>query len=116
MRVKSQGYVQPSVQTFMKRSRSRTLPLFALVVAVSLPASMRAANGKSEVQEIGNRKVAHRSIVSQEKEVAIGKQFAAEIDRSAKLIKGPVITEHVKRVAQSPGLDLAKQQAGAAAQ
>jgi len=49
MRVKSRGYVQASVQTFMKRSRSRALPLFALVVAVSLPASMRATNSKSDV-------------------------------------------------------------------
>jgi len=53
------------------------------------------------VNEIGNRKVAHRSIVSQEREIATGKQFAAEIHRSAKLISDPVITEYVNRVAQN---------------
>ncbi len=85
----------------MKRSRSRTLPLIVVIVAVGLPASIRGASSKSDVDEIGNRKVAHRSIVSQEKEIATGKQFAAEIDRSAKLIKDPVITEYVNRVAQN---------------
>jgi beta-barrel assembly-enhancing protease len=85
----------------MKRSRSLTLPLIALTLAASLPASISRASNKSDVDEIGNRKVAHRSIVSQEKEVAIGKQFAEEIDRSAKLITDPVITEYVNRVAQN---------------
>jgi beta-barrel assembly-enhancing protease len=85
----------------MKRSLSRTLPLIALVVAAALPASVRGENSKSDVDEIGNRKVAHRSIVSQEKEIAVGKQFASEIDRSAKLIEDPVINEYVNRVAQN---------------
>ncbi|HXX22345.1 MAG TPA: M48 family metallopeptidase, partial [Terriglobia bacterium] len=33
--------------------------------------------------------------------MAIGKQYATEIDRTAKLIKDPVVTEYVNRVAQN---------------
>ena len=83
----------------MKTARSRVLLLAMLLVRVVVPA--RGAGDKSDVNEIGNRKVAHRSLVSQEKEIATGKQFAAEIDRSAKLINDPVITEYVNRVAQN---------------
>jgi beta-barrel assembly-enhancing protease len=85
----------------MVRSRSRALPLIVIILALSLPASIRGKSTKSDVDEIGQRKVAHRSIVSQEKEIATGKQFATEIDRSAKLINDPVITEYVNRVAQN---------------
>jgi predicted Zn-dependent protease len=46
-------------------------------------------------------KVADRGIISQEKEIATGKQFAMEIDRCAKFINDPVITEYVNRVAQN---------------
>src|SRR5919198_3586160 len=63
--------------------------------------SVRAADSKSDVNEIGNRKVAHRSLISQEKEIAIGKQYATEIDRTAKFITDPVINEYVNRVAQN---------------
>ncbi len=83
----------------MKKSGSKVLLLITLLVGLGL--SVKAAGTKSDVNEIGNRKVAHRSIISQEKEIAIGKQFATEVDRSAKIIKDPVITEYVNRVAQN---------------
>src|SRR5205085_3312362 len=38
---------------------------------------------------------------SMEKEVAIGRQLAAEVDRQAKFIDDPVITEYVNRVGQN---------------
>ncbi len=60
-----------------------------------------SADKKDDVNEIGNRKVAHRSIISQEKEIAIGKQYSTEIDRSAKILTDPVINEYVNRVAQN---------------
>jgi len=73
--------------------------LVGLSLLVTLP--LRADDKKSDVNDIGNRKVAHRSIISQEKEVAIGKQYADQIDKQAKLIKDPVILEYVNRVAQN---------------
>ena len=41
------------------------------------------------------------SIISQEKEIAIGKQYADQIDKQAKILKDPVINEYVNRVAQN---------------
>lgn len=38
---------------------------------------------------------------STEKEVAVGRQFAAEVDREAKFIDDPIITEYVNRVGQN---------------
>lgn len=56
---------------------------------------------KNDVNEIGNRKVAHKSIISTEKEIAMGKQYATEIDHSAKIISDPVVNEYINRVAQN---------------
>jgi hypothetical protein len=41
------------------------------------------------------------TVVSQEKETAIGKQFAEEIDRFAKSIKDSVVIKYVNRVVQN---------------
>ena len=82
-------------------SKTRLLRLAVTAVLLSFTALALGAGKKDDVADIGNRKVAHRSIISQEKEVAIGKQYATEIDRSAKLLKDPVITEYVNRVAQN---------------
>ncbi|MGH9351206.1 MAG: M48 family metallopeptidase [Terriglobia bacterium] len=65
----------------------------------ALPVS--AENQKDNVNDIGNRKVAHWSIISEQKEIAIGKQYADQIDRQAKLIKDPVVTEYINRLAQN---------------
>src|SRR5579875_1912244 len=73
--------------------------LIALLFFTALP--LRAENKKDDVNDIGNRRVAHRSIISEEKEVAIGKQYADQIDHSAKLIKDPVVNEYVNRVGQN---------------
>jgi hypothetical protein len=54
---------------------------------------------------IGKRKINSGIIASMsgstEKEVAIGRQIAAEVDREAKFIDDPVITEYVNRVGQN---------------
>ncbi len=82
-----------------KQTVSKALVVLAVVAFAGLP--VQAADTKSDVNEIGNRKVAHRSIISQEKEIAVGRQYAAEIDRTAKLISDPVVNEYVNRVAQN---------------
>ena len=83
----------------VKRARYIVMLSAMLLVGVLVPA--KGARDKNDMNEIGNRKVAHRSIVSQEREIATGKRFSAEIDRSAKLVNDPVITEYVNRVAQN---------------
>ena len=60
-----------------------------------------AKNKMDDVYCIGQRNVAHHSIISQQKEIAIGQKYAEQIDHSAKLVKDPVITEYVNRVAQN---------------
>ena len=61
----------------------------------------KSKNKTDDVYCIGQRRVAHRSIVSQDKEIAIGKKYAEQINHSAKLVKDPVITEYVNRVEQN---------------
>jgi predicted Zn-dependent protease len=52
---------------------------------------------------IGKRDINKGSIqfYSIEKEVAIGRQLSAEVDRSSKIINDPIVTEYINRVAQN---------------
>jgi beta-barrel assembly-enhancing protease len=60
------------------------------------------AGTKQDVNAIGNRSVGHGlNFYSLEHEIALGKQLAQEVDRNAKFINDPVITEYVNRVAQN---------------
>jgi beta-barrel assembly-enhancing protease len=70
----------------------------AMVIAF---AALPLAAQKDDVDAIGSRKVAHRSIISEQKEIAIGKQFSQQVDRQSKLVTDPVVTEYVNRVAQN---------------
>jgi len=81
----------------MKKTPTGTL-LVAFVLAL---APLTFGGDKKDVDEIGSRKVAHKSIISQEKEIGIGKQYATQIDHSAKIISDPVVNEYVNRVAQN---------------
>jgi beta-barrel assembly-enhancing protease len=59
-------------------------------------------NSKEDVDAIGNRTVnCHLNFFSLEKEIALGKQLAQEVERSSKLIDDPVVTEYVNRVGQN---------------
>ena len=60
------------------------------------------SGSEADVDAIGNRKVGHGpDWYSLEHEIALGKQLAQEVDRSAKFIDDPVVTEYVNRVAQN---------------
>lgn len=57
---------------------------------------------ESDVNAIGNRKVGHGwDFYSTEKEIALGRQVAQEVDRTSKFITDPVVTEYVNKVAQN---------------
>ena len=59
-------------------------------------------NSKEDVEAIGNRNVGKGvNFYSLEKEIALGKQLAQEVERSSKLIDDPVVTEYVNRVGQN---------------
>jgi predicted Zn-dependent protease len=56
-----------------------------------------------DVDNIGNRNINKGSInfISLEKEIAMGRQMAAEIERQVKLLDDPTINEYVNRVGQN---------------
>lgn len=62
-----------------------------------------AEQKNSDVDNIGDRNINKRQInfMSLEKEIALGRQLAAEVEKSSKLITDPVITEYVNRVGQN---------------
>jgi predicted Zn-dependent protease len=70
-----------------------------LLIASSLFA---ADNKKKDPDEIGNRDVGKGvNFYSVEKEIALGKGLAQEVERQAKIIDDPVISEYVNRVGQN---------------
>jgi predicted Zn-dependent protease len=92
----------------MKKPPFTCWGLTVVLLCATIPAAAKNTettqndkNKMDNVYDIGNRRVAHRSIISQEKEIAIGKKYAEQIDHSAKLVKDPVVTEYVNRVAQN---------------
>lgn len=58
-------------------------------------------NSKEDVDAIGNRKIGGFNMHSIETDIAIGKQYAQEVERSSKLIEDPVVVEYVNRVGQN---------------
>jgi len=69
----------------------------------SAPAkTVHPKNSKEDVDAIGNRNVAKGiNFFSIEKEIALGKAMAQEVERSSKMIDDPVVTEYVNRVGQN---------------
>jgi predicted Zn-dependent protease len=61
-----------------------------------------AKDKKKDPDEIGNRDVGKGvNFYSLEKEIALGKQLAQEVEREAKIVDDPVIAEYVNRVGQN---------------
>jgi len=81
----------------------RSAMLMALVAALGLlPAGAFAKDKKKDPEEIGNRDVGKGvNFYSLEKEIALGKQLAQEVERQAKIIDDPIIAEYVNRVGQN---------------
>ena len=69
---------------------------------INSPDKVDPKNSKEDVEAVGNRKVGcHVNLYGLDKEIAIGKQYAQEVERSAKLVDDPVVTEYVNRVGQN---------------
>jgi predicted Zn-dependent protease len=75
----------------------------ALVVSVVAQATSKPLEDRDNPALIGKRDLNKGQIqfYSIEREVAFGRQMAAEFDRTAKLVNDPVILEYVNRVAQN---------------
>lgn len=79
---------------------ARLVPLVA--VAFLATAVALAKDKKKDPDEIGNRDVDKGvNIYSLEKEIALGKQLAQEVEQGAKIVTDPVISEYVNRVGQN---------------
>ena len=85
----------------MKRLLSASLS-FSLAWALIAPVSVFAEDPEKDPDQIGNRDVGKGvNFYSLEKEIALGKQLASEVERQAKIINDPVIAEYVNRVGQN---------------
>jgi predicted Zn-dependent protease len=73
-----------------------------LALTLASPFGLLAEDKKKDPDEIGNRDVDGKvNFYSLEKEIALGKQLATEIERQAKLVDDPIISEYVNRVGQN---------------
>jgi beta-barrel assembly-enhancing protease len=74
--------------------------LMLSVFAFSLP--LNAQSKKDDPSQIGNRDVGKGiNFYSLEKEMALGKQLAEEVQRQAKIVDDPLIAEYVNRLGQN---------------
>jgi predicted Zn-dependent protease len=87
----------------MPRLLSAGLSLL-VVLAITAPNAICGGgkDPKKDPDEIGNRNVGKGvNFYSLEKEIAIGKGLAQQVERQAKLINDPIIAEYVNRVGQN---------------
>ena len=81
-----------------------TVPLIGCVLAFAavLPVAAKDKNKKKDPDAIGDRNVSGKvNWYSLEKEIALGKQLAQEVERQSRVINDPVIAEYVNRVGQN---------------
>ena len=82
------------------RRMRQIVAMLAIGALAALP--LPADDKKNNPDEIGNRKVdGGVNWYSMEKEIAMGKQYAMEIERQAKIVDDPIIAEYVNRVGQN---------------
>jgi predicted Zn-dependent protease len=85
----------------LARRISARLVVFGMLSAAIVPFVV-ADDKKKDPDEIGNRDVGKGvNFYSIEKEIALGKQMAQEVERQARIVDDPVIAEYVNRVGQN---------------
>ena len=73
-----------------------------LPLGLLLPVSTHAKDPRKDPDEIGNRNVGKGvNFYSLEKEIALGKEMARDIEWQSKSINEPVITEYINRLVQN---------------
>ncbi|HTT60571.1 MAG TPA: M48 family metallopeptidase [Bryobacteraceae bacterium] len=83
-------------------TRFLAIPVAFLAVLTVLPNNSFGEDKKKDPDEIGNRDVGKGvNFYSLEREIALGKQLAQEVERQAKIIDDPVIAEYVNRIGQN---------------
>ena len=85
----------------MKPRLSSCLTLLVILAFIA-PYTAFATDPEKDPDQIGNRNVSGKvNFYSIEKEMALGKALAAEVEKQAKIITDPVIAEYVNRVGQN---------------
>src|SRR6202171_2362630 len=81
----------------------RSAVLVAFLAALNLiVGGAFAKDKKNDPEEIGNRDVGKGvNFYSLEKEIALGKNLAMQVERQAKIVDDPIIAEYVNRVGQN---------------
>jgi predicted Zn-dependent protease len=83
-------------------NRFSAVPVALLAAFTLLPNCSFADDKKNDPDEIGNRDVGKGvNFWSLEKEIALGKRLAQEVERQAKLVDDPIVAEYVNRVGQN---------------
>ncbi|HRJ20377.1 MAG TPA: M48 family metalloprotease, partial [Bryobacteraceae bacterium] len=88
---------------FMAKPLALVLTLaLALPVAFAEPQKKVKKGSKQDIEAIGERDVGKGyNWYSLEKEIALGKGLAQEIERQARIVDDPVIAEYINRVGQN---------------
>jgi len=85
-------------------SRTRVLLAASLILGLGTSAAFgqKPKKQKDDVEQIGSRKVGTCvNFYSIEKELALGKQLATEVQKQAKMVEDPLVTEYVNRLGQN---------------
>jgi predicted Zn-dependent protease len=88
----------------MKSRLIRYFVLFFAVTCLITPGFTANKQKNSNVDDIGNRNINKGNILptmSLEKEIALGRQLADQVERQSKLVTDPVINEYVNRIEQN---------------
>src|ERR1043165_8689317 len=89
-------------RSFLSFTVRRNAGLALLAIVATLVPTSFAEDKKKNPDEIGNRDVGKGiNFYSLDKEIALGKQLAQEVERQAKIIDDPIVAEYVSRLGQN---------------
>ena len=97
----AQAQTQTQSQTPTQTAQTQPAASTTQTQSPSATTQTKKKGSKDDVDQIGNRNVGGGiNFYSLEREVALGKQLAQEIERTAKFVDDPVVVEYVNRVGQ----------------
>jgi beta-barrel assembly-enhancing protease len=92
----------PAPRGRLMKCRARLILATALWATLAAPMAAQSKDKKNDPNQIGDRDVgAGINFYSLEKEIALGKQLAQEVERQAKFVDAPVPSEYLNRLAQN---------------
>src|SRR5580704_2458647 len=84
----------------MARARAQSAAILAMAALSILPAF--AKDKKKDPTEIGDRNVSKGlNFYTLDQEMALGKQLAIEVERQAKIVDDPMVSEYINRLGQN---------------